>query len=61
MDPALAKPIIKVFQRAFLVLESIDKNDDLNFHAERATLSELLTDIPEIESSRKKNIKSIIC
>lgn len=58
MDPALAKPIIKVFQRAFSVLESIDKNDDLSFHAERATLSDLLTEIPEINSILKKKIKS---
>lgn len=58
MQPLLAKPILKVFQRAFLVLDSIDKNIDLNFFAERATLSDLVMDIPEIELVPKRKIKS---
>jgi type VI secretion system protein ImpK len=57
MEPSLAKPIIKIFQKAFMVLDSIDRNVETNFYAERATLSDLLTDIPEIDSIQKRIMK----
>jgi len=57
MEPSLAKPIIKVFQKAFMILASIDKNADISFYAERAALSDLLTNIPEFESIRKQKMK----